>query len=415
MVLVRLVAAATLILGTTAVPASGATAVPSSSAAYVPCPMAASPTTAPRVPPVPTGTPRRPTLGGDGLATRGLVVPPGAPALPTNLTARGWLVADLDTGAVLGGCGPHQPSPPASVQKLLLAEAVMAKLDPAQPVQITQEDLDFEQGSSAVGLLRGGTYTVDTLWLGLFLNSGNDAANVLARLGGGADGVPGAIAAMNAEARRLGARETHAVTPSGLDGEGQVTSAYDLALIWRAAFAREDFRRYVSTRQAQIPPQPPKDPKGYQIQNDNQLLFTYAGALGGKTGFTDAARHTYVGAAERGGRRLVVTILGAESQPARGWQQGAALLDWGFATPRGATVGHLAEPGEAEKLAASPTRTPPAAKRPPTTVPAGYRWWPYAAGAALAVTLLVLVLLLGRARRRKRRRELVRSAPRRVI
>ena len=127
-------------------------------------------------------------------------------------------MADLDTGQVLGGCGPHEYGTPASVQKLLLAATVLPKLNPKQIATVTQADLNFEPGSSAVGLLLGGRYSVELLWLGLLLNSGNDAANVLARLGGGPAGVPGTLAAMNAEAKRLGAYQTHAVTPSGLDG-----------------------------------------------------------------------------------------------------------------------------------------------------------------------------------------------------
>jgi D-alanyl-D-alanine carboxypeptidase (penicillin-binding protein 5/6) len=281
----------------------------------------------------------------------------------------------MDTGAVIGACGPHEYGAPASVQKLLLAATVMPKLNPADAVTITQQDLNFEAGSSAVGLILGGRYTVETIWLGLMLNSGNDAANTLARLGGGDRGVPGTLADMNTEATHLGAYDTHAATPSGLDGPGQVTSAYDLALIARACFARDDFRKYVGSRTAQMPPQPPKDPKGYQIQNDNRLLFEYPGAMGGKTGFTDLARHTFVGAAERGGRHLVVTILGAEQQPVRTWQQGVALLNWGFAVPKGSTVGTLVKPGEARAIdpataAATPSAVPvarPAALGTPTS------------------------------------------------
>ena len=107
------------------------------------------------------------------------------------------------------------------------------------------------------------------------------------------------------------------MTPSGLDADGQFTSAYDLALIARADLARPDFVRYDTALRFQWPAQPPKDPRGFQIQNENKLLTTYAGALGGKTGFTDQARHTYVGAAQRGDRRLVVTLMGAEIVPAR--------------------------------------------------------------------------------------------------
>jgi serine-type D-Ala-D-Ala carboxypeptidase (penicillin-binding protein 5/6) len=183
--------------------------------------------------------------------------------------------------------------------------------------------------------------------------SGNDAANVLARLGGGTGTTAGGVAAMNAEARRLGAFQTHAATPSGLDGPRQFTSAYDLALIARVCFAREDFRRYAKTERTQIPPQKP-NVKGFQIQNDNRLIYRYPGALGGKTGYTDLARHSYVGAAERNGRRLVVTLLGAEAQPVRGWEQGAALLDWGFGLPPDASVGRLVTP---EDVAPKPTPT----------------------------------------------------------
>ncbi|MFC7760271.1 methyltransferase domain-containing protein [Catellatospora bangladeshensis] len=291
----------------------------------------------------PPADPVHRAVGGDELATSGLAVVPGA-AKPPKVSATSWVVADLDTGAVLGACGAHEYGTPASVQKLLLAAALIGRLDPKQVVTVTPEDLDYEPGSSAAGLVEGGRYTVEDLWLGLILVSGNDAANVLARLGGG--DAAGGVRAMNAEAARLGAYQTHAVTPSGLDAPGQFTSAYDLALIARACFADEAFRRYALTREARVPDQPRKKVKGFQIGNQNLLIFNYAGALGGKTGYTDLARHTYVGAAERDGRRLVVSLLGAESSPLSGWQQGAALLDWGFAQPRDAAVGRLITPGE---------------------------------------------------------------------
>jgi serine-type D-Ala-D-Ala carboxypeptidase (penicillin-binding protein 5/6) len=385
----------------------GSAAAPSGAARppFVPCPIASPPTPIPHPPKPspPARDPNRPTVGGAGLDTAGLTLPDGAPPAPRNLTATSWLVADLNTGEVLGSCGPHEQSPPASVQKLLLAATVMPKVDPAQVIEVNQQDMNFERGSSAVGLLLGGHYTVETLWLGLLLNSGNDAANVLARVGGGNGGVPATLDAMNAEARHLGALDTHAATPSGLDGPGQFTSAYDLALIARQDFARDDFRRYTATDRAQIPAQPPKDPRGFQIQNENQLLYTYQGALGGKTGFTDLARHTYVGVAERGGRRLVVTLLGAEAVPLRGWQQGAVLLDWGFSVPPGRSVGRLVEPGETD-----PKPKPPAEQGNPaaaivhakTSISVG-PWSPAAIGGVVAAVVAVPILMVLAARRRR--------------
>jgi D-alanyl-D-alanine carboxypeptidase (penicillin-binding protein 5/6) len=387
----------------------------------VPCPK-------PNVKP-PAGRPPRPVppkddpvlraVGGDALATGGLVVPSGAPA-PPAVTATSWLVADMDTGEVLGGCGPHVYGTPASVQKLLLAATAMPKLSPKTVATITQSDVDIEPGSSAVGLVRGGKYTVSTLWLGLLLNSGNDAANTLARLAGGRGGVPTTVAAMNAEAKRLGAYQTHAVTPSGLDGPGQFTSAYDLALIARVCFDRADFRNYALTRSAQVPAQRTLKKGGFQIQNENKLIYNYPGALGGKTGFTNLARHSYVGGAQRSGRRLVVTLLGAEANPLRGWQQGAALLDWGFALPKDASVGKLIDPDSPDPQGTATTESaavPPADKRPDKTAataarPASTHLLSLGAAAAVALVLAgTPLLLLATQRRRRRVRRHPRSQP----
>ncbi|WP_018215654.1 D-alanyl-D-alanine carboxypeptidase family protein [Salinispora vitiensis] len=355
----RLLAAASSVLLLPVVVPAPAAAAPTP--ALVPCPRASVSTSTPSRPSPPPTVAEDQEVGGAALATAGLVVPDGA-AQPPEVSASSWLVADLDTGEVLGACGPHEYATPASVQKLLLTAALLPDLDPQQVATVTKEDLDIEPGSSAVGLLVGGQYPVETLWLGLLMQSGNDAANVLARLGGGAEGRAGGVRAMNEFAAELGARQTHAVTPSGLDGPGQFTSAYDLALIARACFAEPAFQRYALTETHQIPDQEALGRKGFQIQNGNSLIDHYPGALGGKTGFTTLARHTYVGAAERDGRRLVVTLLGAEARPLRGWEQGATLLDWGFALPRETSVGRLVEPGE---LTAVPADVPSAADARP--------------------------------------------------
>jgi D-alanyl-D-alanine carboxypeptidase (penicillin-binding protein 5/6) len=380
--------------------------VPATRPPFVACPAAANLSARPVRPAPPPRDQVLPIIGGEGLATTGLTLPTGVARPPGDkLSATSWVVADLDSGGVVGACGPHEMSPPASVQKLLLAATVMPTLNPAQVVEVTQSDLDFEPGSSAVGLLLGGHYTVETLWLGLMLNSGNDAANVLARLGGGSAGLAGGLQAMNDTARHLGALDTHAATSSGLDGPDQFTSAYDLALIARFCFARADFRRYDSTQVASIPAQPPQDPKGFQIANDNQLLYQYPGALGGKVGFTDLARHTYVGAAERNGRRLVVSLLGAEAEPVPGWKQAAALLDWGFSLPKDAAVGRLVEPGETDRKPAPPSPSNVAvAAYPPARPRTVTHWSPtMVAGVAAAAVVGPLAVLLAIATVRRRR------------
>ncbi len=308
----------------------------------VACPAVAPPVPPPATPSPPAADAAHRKVGGDALATAGLAVPADTSPAPA-VTATAWQVADLNSGEVLGGCGPHDRRTPASVQKLLLAAALMPRLDPAQVVEVKRDDLkDLDPGSSLMGLVEGGHYSVETLWLGLLLRSGNDAANVLARAGGGKAGRQGGVDAMNEEARRLHANQSHAATPSGLDGPGQYTSAYDLALIARACFAREDFRRYASTRAAEVPAQPGKP--AFQITNDNTLLDRVPGMLGGKTGFTQLARQTYVGVVERDGRRLAVTLLGAETAPLGSLGEAIALLDWGFALPSNTSVGRLVTP-----------------------------------------------------------------------
>ncbi|MCN0179130.1 D-alanyl-D-alanine carboxypeptidase family protein [Salinispora arenicola] len=328
-------------------PAAPVAAQHQAAATARPCPTVEAPSRPAGMPSPPPVDPTNGAVGGTALGTAGLVVPADTPKAPA-VTATSWVVADLASGRVLGGCGPHQHRTPASVQKLLLAAALLPRLDPTKVVEVTREDLDdLDPASSLMGVVAGGRYTVKELWLGLLLQSGNDAANVLARIGGGSAGREGGVQVMNEEARRLRANQTHAVTPSGLDGTGQYTSAYDLALIARATFARDDFRRYIATRTAHLPSGPGRS--ALALTGDETLLGTYPGMLGGKTGFTDLARQTYVGVAERDGRRLAVTLLGAETAPLGSLGEAAALLNWGFALAPDDAVGHLVAPEQAKK------------------------------------------------------------------
>jgi serine-type D-Ala-D-Ala carboxypeptidase (penicillin-binding protein 5/6) len=292
------------------------------------------------------------TVGGEELDTRGLVVAKDAPALPAGLTAAGWLVADAGTGDVLAARDPHGRYYPASTLKTLTLLTLMPLLDPARVVVGTAEDENVE--GSRVGLVAGGQYPVSLLFQALILQSGNDAANALARAAGG---VQVTVAAMNETAEDIGAYDTVAGTPSGLDVAGQSSSPYDLALIFRALISDPATAAVLATPTAQMPPVEGRSP-GYQIQSQNPLLSTYPGSLGGKTGFTDAARHTFVTAAERNGRRLVVSVMDTENTPLRAADQAALLLDWGFAVPAGTDgVGVLVSPGDLEP-SPTPTATP---------------------------------------------------------
>ena len=260
-------------------------------------------------------------VGGERLGTGPEVVTDGSAPAPPAVKAASWLIADLDSGEVLAAKAPHARLRPASTLKTLTALVLLPRLDRRDV--ITGIDADAGIEGSKVGVYPGLRYSVDLLFMGLFLNSGNDAVHALARTDEG--GVPATIRRMNAKAAQLGALDTHVVDPTGLDADGQLSSAYDLALISRAGLQRADFRRYATTRLAYYP-----DRTGgrYQISNQNHLLWSYPGALGVKTGFTTLARNTFVGAASRDGHRLVVTLM---NSPHGITKDAAALLDWGFA------------------------------------------------------------------------------------
>ncbi|RVW04510.1 D-alanyl-D-alanine carboxypeptidase family protein [Rhodococcus spongiicola] len=295
--------------------------------------------------PMPLPVPDSPVGGGE-LGNCGIVTAPGTPPLPADISATAWILCDLDTGQVLAAKDPHGRYRPASTIKVLLSLVAFDELDLDKTYVADAADAAME--GSSVGLGAGGAYSNLQLMQGLLMRSGNDAAHALAAQLGG-DEV--AVAKMNAKARYLGALDTRAASVSGLDGPGMSTSPYDLALIFRAAMQNPIFARSIATDTVLFPGNPadPAQPgdqpvEPYPIYNDNPLLANYPGALGGKTGYTDDARHTFVGGAERDGRRLAVVILEADLAPIRPWEQAARLLDYGFGLDRTVSVGTLVPP-----------------------------------------------------------------------
>jgi len=370
-----------------------------------------------------------PTIGGENLRGDGLAVSAGSPPPPATVDATSWLVADLDTGQVLGALAAHRPQVPASIQKVLLSATVLSKLSRDRRVEATCEDhfgWGAEPGATDVWLPPGGVYTVDDLFHALLMKSSNDAANALARVAGGDRGTAGTLADMNALAHRIGAWDTHAVTPSGLDpyqlpdeldDDYQVTSAYDMALIFREALKYDTFRQCIVAHEYVLPAQPQVGVGAREFSSRGSLsslnpgfIYEFPDAIGGKSGYTVLAGHTYVGARERDGRRLVAVVLGIPDPPpsnTRGYQQAAALMDWGFSLPRGTDgVGHLVEPGEADAQIAA--KAPPP-RSPIVVVPSrsGSSGLLFAAGGGAA---LVLVAATGSALIWRRRRRLALAA-----
>lgn len=367
--------------------------------------------------PAPLPVPDTP-IGGQRLGGCGEVLPGGAPPPPADLGTDAWVIADLDSGQVLAARDPHGRHRPASTIKVLLALVVLDRLDLDTVVTATEADAYAE--GSAVGMGPGGRYTVRQLLQGLLMSSGNDAAHALAgRLGG----LEAATAAMNETAAALGARDTRTASPSGLDGPGMATSAYDMALIFRAAMADPVFAEYVSSPPVMFPGHPvpegvevfaepdPEDPDAepepltdypdFWIANDDRLLTEYPGALGGKTGFTDDAGLTYVGAAERDGRRLVVAMLSGEIEDRPFSARAADLLDYGFALPADAEVGVLESAAGAGPQAA-PGGLDPAEVRAGAGAPGTGSTGRYVLISATAIGAVVLLWGAARLARRPR-------------
>ncbi|MBI3226323.1 MAG: D-alanyl-D-alanine carboxypeptidase [Mycolicibacterium cosmeticum] len=268
-------------------------------------------------------------------ASADVAIPAGAVPAPEG-PAEAWVVADIDSGEVLAARNEYGRYAPASTIKVLLALTVLDELPLDATVVANVPDTVVE--CNCAGVAPGQTYTTRQLLEGLLLVSGNDAANTLATMLGGRDT---AIAKMTAKAASVGATATTAGSPSGLDGPGidVWTTPHDLAVIFRAALAHPVFAEITAQPTALFPSK-----TGERVLvNQDEMLARYPGMLGGKTGFTDLARKTFVGAAQRDGRRLVVVLMHGlikEGGPTY-WDQVSALLDWGFAQGRGASVGAL--------------------------------------------------------------------------
>ncbi len=278
-----------------------------------------------------------PEVGGPELARPGVIVNYPAPRSPRvpKVPVGAFVIADATTGQVLAAKQPHTQFGPASTLKILTAISLIPVLNPNATVVASKRAVSVEP--DVAGLKLGYPYKVSDLFRALLLISGNDAAIALAEATGSfAKG----IALMNAEAHRLQAYDTVAKQPNGLDAPGQHVSAYDEALIARQALRMPAFLGYDETMTAWFP-----ITRRHRIElfNQDKLLTTYRGFLGGKTGWTTPAMATYVGMARRDGHTLIVTLLHAT--PGTLFTSATAMLNWGFRMDgRIAPVGQLAGP-----------------------------------------------------------------------
>lgn len=233
----------------------------------------------------------------------------GAVSAPPKVTMRAWAVADMDTGTILAVHNDREHLPEASTLKLLTAVTASVQ-DPARPHRVTYAEAHPAYCTCA-GLVPGRRYSRYSLFTGMLLPSGNDAADALA----GADphGAAAFIRAMNAEARTLGATDTHAANPSGLTARGAYSSARDLLIFLRAAQSNRVVEPFLEKSQGLVGP---VGGAKHTVYRGTDYVNKYPSAEG-KSGYTTPALNTLVVVTpirtSEGIRRIGVATLGAPS------------------------------------------------------------------------------------------------------
>ncbi|MBE3574757.1 MAG: D-alanyl-D-alanine carboxypeptidase [Firmicutes bacterium] len=294
--------------------------------------------------------------------------PPPAPPLPFDIPARSGILIDATTGQVLWSKNAHEKLPPASITKIMTMLLTVEAVDRGQAKwsdRVTTSLHAYDMGGSQVYLQPGEVLTLGQMMDAVAIESANDATVAVAEFLAGSE--EAFVAAMNQRARELGMTDTRFYNSTGLPAEpGQpdnVTSAADVAKMARALVSHPSIFQFIAREKAIIPTGP-KRAKPFVMYNRNGLLFSYPGADGIKTGYTDAAGYCLAGTAKQDGRRLIAVVMHAASEAAR-VEQTARLLDYGFRsfTPKtvarkGQVVGKVPLPSgaraEVDAVAAAP-------------------------------------------------------------
>ncbi len=235
------------------------------------------------------------------------------------ITAEAAVVMDLDTGQVLYGKGEHERRPPASLTKVMTGYLAGKQFQAQQ--WITVSETAASTGESSLNLKTGDVLTFDALLHGALMKSANDACVALAEYMAGTE--KNFVQNMNLQACLLGCKDTNFCNSNGLPAEGHYSSAYDLALMTRAAMQNETFAAIVQKQQYMVHWQ---DGRQLLVRNTNRLLREYPGAIGVKTGTTNEAGQCLIAVAEKAGKRVIVVVLKSKNR----FYDAVALLDYGL-------------------------------------------------------------------------------------
>ncbi len=236
-----------------------------------------------------------------------------------DLRARAFVLLEARTGQVLAQRNPHLPWPPASTTKILTALLASESLPPDHTVTVSPRAAAQRSGA-VLGIRAGQRWRVEDLLYAVLLTSANDAAVALAEATSGS--VERFVDLMNRRAAQLGARRSHFTNPHGLFDPRHRSTAYDLALLGRAALQNPRVANAVASREYRVA----LDGGTLKLVNRNRLLFSYPGANGVKTGWIAESGPCLVASAQRDGRTLVAVVLDSPEV----FGEAARLLDYGF-------------------------------------------------------------------------------------
>ena len=246
---------------------------------------------------------------------------PGAAALSADgISADCAVVIEARTGKVLFEKNAHKKHSMASTTKIMTSLIAIESGRLPDEITVTEDMLGVE--GTSMGLLPGDSVSLEELVYGMLLQSGNDAANAAAvSVAGSVEDFAGL---MNRRAAEIGMKNTHFVTPSGLDDERHFSTAYDMALLGREAVRNTKFLSVCSSRSAVLSYGNP--PYRRVLTNHNRLLRELDSVKGIKTGFTKKSGRCLVTYAADDGRELIAVTLGAPDD----WNDHKKLLSFGF-------------------------------------------------------------------------------------
>ena len=261
------------------------------------------------------------------LALAAVLALPGVSAQGAQVavTAPAAVLMEASTGQVLFEKGAHDRRACASITKVMTLLLTFEALEAGElslDQELTASAHAASMGGSDIWLEEGERMTVDDLLKATVIMSANDAAVVLAEAVSGSE--EAFVARMNERAGELGMEDTVFKNCNGLDEEGHLTSAYDVAVMSRALLTHEKIRDYTLTWMDSV------RNGETQLVNTNKLIRSYQGITGLKTGTTGQAGSCISATAQREGMELIAVVLGAESTDLR-FQDAKALLDYGFA------------------------------------------------------------------------------------